>query len=74
MSLLDRILAWINNELLSPNDSTTNWKRAVEEGKAVREEIKRLSERPKESFGATETQPQGKITTIHETTPTTKTL
>ena len=54
MSLLDRILAWINNELPSPNDSTRDWKKAVEEGKAVREEIKSLSERTKEPFGSSE--------------------
>jgi hypothetical protein len=55
MSLLDRILTCIDKVIPGlQNDSTKNWERATQEGKAVREEIKRLSERAKEPLDSTE--------------------
>ena len=55
MSLLDQILACVDKIVPGlQNDSTREWERVTEEGKALREEIEKLSERPKEAIDSTE--------------------
>jgi len=54
MTFLKRTLTWIANHILSRNDSTGEWEKVREEGKAVREEIDKLSERAKEVSDSTE--------------------
>ena len=58
MSLLDEILTCVDKIIpTSQNDSAKQWKRMMEEGKAVREELEKVSERPKEATGSAEVQP-----------------
>ena len=55
MSLLNRILTCVDR--IFPglhNDSIREWERVTEEGKAVREELEKVSERPKEATGSAE--------------------
>jgi hypothetical protein len=55
MSLLERILACVDKIIPgSQNNSARDWERVTEEGKALCEEIKRLSEKPKEPPEPTE--------------------
>ena len=54
MTFLKRLLTWIADHILSRNDTTTEWKRVAEEGRAVCEEIEKLSQRPKETIDSTE--------------------
>jgi hypothetical protein len=50
MSLLDQILTCVDKIIsTSQNDSDKHWKRMTEEGKAVRAELEKVSERPKEA-------------------------
>ncbi len=49
MSFLDQILACVDKVIPTlKNDSAKHWKRMTEEGKAVREELEKVPERPKE--------------------------
>ncbi len=53
MSLLDQILTCVDKIIpTSQNDSAKHWKRMTEEGKAVREELEKVSERPKATGSA----------------------
>lgn len=55
MSLLDRILTCVDKVIPTlQNDTTKEWKRVVEEGKALREELEKVSERPKGATDSTE--------------------
>lgn len=55
MSFLNRILACVDKVIPTlKNDSDKHWKRMTEEGKAVREELEKVSERPKEATGSAE--------------------
>jgi len=54
MSFLNRILACIDKVIPTlKNDSTKHWERMTEEGKAVREELEKVSERPREAADST---------------------
>jgi len=48
MIYLKRLLTWIANHILPRNDTTREWERVREQGKALREELEKLSERSKE--------------------------
>jgi hypothetical protein len=53
MSFLNRIFACVDKVIPTlKNDSAKHWKRMTEEGKAVRDELEKVSERPKEATGS----------------------
>jgi len=53
--LLDRILTWVNKIIPGiQNDTTRAWERVTKEGKALCEEIGKLSERSNEATDSTE--------------------
>ena len=55
MSFFNRILACVDKVIPTlKNDSTEHWKRMTEEGKAVREELEKVSQRSKEATGSAE--------------------
>jgi hypothetical protein len=55
MSLIDQILTCVDKIIPnSQNDSTKEWGRITEEGKALREELEQQSQKPKEDTDSTE--------------------
>ncbi|NVM20312.1 MAG: hypothetical protein HWN68_00845 [Desulfobacterales bacterium] len=45
VTFLRRVINWIANHILSPRmEGTEKWERVKEEGKAIREETRKLSE------------------------------
>jgi hypothetical protein len=58
MRLLDRILACVDKIIPTvQTDTTKEWKRVTEEGRALSEEIEKMSEKPKEATDSTESTP-----------------
>jgi hypothetical protein len=55
MRLLDRILACVDKVIPTlQNDTTKEWRKVTEEGRALCEEIEKLPEGPKEGTDSTE--------------------